>query len=73
MFKLYRVKAYSEMMNAEMDCTTLDNAFVVYQQLMNSGFYHSGDLVDNNTGELYAYFNVARTDDGVFLETWAAV
>ena len=72
MFKPYRVKVYSEQMNAEMDCATLDNAFRVYEQMMNSEFYHSGDLIDNNTGELYAYFSIERNDNGVFLETWTA-
>ena len=73
MLKPYKVQAYSELMNAEMNCVSLDQAFEIYEKMMNSPHYHSGDLSDNETGELYAYFTKRVDGNGIMIETWIAV
>ena len=60
----YKVCAKSDENQVEMDCRTLRQASDFYFLLMDCGGYQSGHVMDNRTGELYAYFerdNCGRT------------
>lgn len=72
MLKPYKVQGYSELMNAEMNCVSAEQASEIYEMMMNSDCYHSGDVSDNFTGELYAYFYKEADGNGVKLTTWSA-
>lgn len=73
MLKPYKVQAYSELMNAEMNCVTIEQAFTSYEMMKSQPAFHSGDLSDNFTGELYAYFYKEVDGNGVKMTEWVAV
>lgn len=73
MLKTIKVSGYSDRMNAEMRCVTLEEGFEVYNQFLSSPYYHSGDISDLNTGELYAYFEKSIEGNGIQVNTWTAV
>lgn len=73
MLKPYKVQAYSDLMNVEMNCVTKEQAFEMFQMFKDSPLYHSGDLSDNYTGELYAYFYKEDDANGIKTTDWIAV
>lgn len=73
MLKPYKVLAYSELMNAEMRCVSIEQAEEIYEMMMNTDCYHSGDITNNFTGEVYAYFVKEVDSNGIKLTTWSAL
>lgn len=72
MLKPYKVQGYSELMNAEMNCVSAEQASEIYEMMLNADCYHSGNIVDNLTGEVYAYFEKSVDGNGIRVETWTA-
>ena len=64
----YKVYVKSNENQVEMDCRTLRQASDFYFLVMDCGGYQSGHVMDNRTGEVYAYFG--RDDGG--LTSWVA-
>ena len=58
MAKKYRVFAESDEMNVTFDCRTVEQASEKYFLLMDMGGYKSGYVMDNETGEIYANFEI---------------
>lgn len=57
MFKKFRVEATSEKQNIIVDCIDLDTALDIYDSFTVGRFYENGHIMDNETGEIYTYFN----------------
>ena len=70
--KRYKVEGFSEMMDAEMNCRTAEEASDIFEMMMNSGHYYKAHIVDNFTGELYCYFHQTVEGGGVKMEYWTA-
>ena len=70
MLKPFEVKVYSKKMNVLITFTDLLEAYEIYEQLRQSGKYFDGDLSDNTTGEIYAYFNIHSDACGTETNTW---
>ena len=70
--KKYKVEGSSEMMDAEMNCRTIEEASDIFEMMMNSGHYYEGRIIDNFTAELYCYFNQTVENNGIKLECWTA-
>lgn len=70
MLKPFEVQVYSKKMNALFAFTDLLEAYEVYEDLLKSGNFFDGDLSDNTTGEVYAYFNIHSDTCGTETSTW---
>lgn len=70
--KRYKVEGFSEMMDAEMNCQTAEEASDIFEMIMNNDLYHKGHIVDNYTGEVYSYFNREVEGNGIKLTYWTA-
>lgn len=70
MLKPFDVKVYSKKMNLLLTFTDLREAYVAYENLRKSGGFLDGDLSDNTTGEIYAYFNIHSDTCGTETRTW---
>lgn len=70
MLKPFEIHVYSEKMNALLTFTDILEAYEVYEQLRKSGKYFDGDLSDNTTGEIHAYFNHHKDAYGKDSNNW---
>ena len=70
--KKYKVCGFSDLMDAEMNCHTIEQASDLYEMMMNSDFYYKGHIMDNETGELYCHFSRRVEHGGVTVEYWTA-
>ena len=72
MLKPFKVSAHSVMMNAEMNCALLDDAFETYNRFKDSPHYYEGDIISNYTGEVYAHFSKESDAGGITITEWIA-
>ena len=56
--KKYKVEMFSEGLDMEMNVRTVEEASVVYMKFRNSKDFNRGHIVDNETGEVYAMFEI---------------
>ena len=70
MLKPFEIHVYSAKMNALLTFTDLLEAYAAYEDLRKSGNFFDGDLSDNTTGEIYAYFNITSDACGTETNTW---
>ena len=61
MKKQYRVMGFSDLMDVEMNCNTMEHASEILELLGNGKQYYKGYIMDNHTGEVYCGFD--RADD----------
>ena len=54
--KKYKVEMFSAGLDAEMNVADYAEAEVIYCRMRESEVYDSGHIVDNETGEVYAFF-----------------
>lgn len=73
MKKLYRVELFSDMMDMEANVATIEEASALYFKGMDSGFYHSGHVLSNETGEVFCYFSIEKNGNGIEISQWVAV
>ena len=72
MMKKYKVEGFSNLMDAEMNCATAEQASNIFEMMMNSDYYYKGHIVDNYTGELYCYFDKEVDGNGIKTTYWTA-
>ena len=72
MMKKYKVEGFSNLMDAEMNCVTAEQASNIFEMMMNSDYYYKGHIVDNFTGEVYCHFHRTLEDGGIKMEYWTA-
>ena len=72
MMKKYKVCGFSALMDAEMNINDAEWASDLFETMMNSGCYYRGYVMDNNTGEVYCYFNKEVDGNGIKTEYWTA-
>lgn len=73
MKKPYRVEMFSDMMDMEANVATIEQASDLYFKGMDSGFYHSGHVLSNETGEVFCHFSVEKVGNGIEISQWVAV
>ena len=71
--KKFNVLTTGYEMNAEIDCSTLEQAMEHFSDLINNPSCEKAYLSDNFTGELYAYFYRTVEGNGVKLELWSVI
>jgi hypothetical protein len=72
MVKQFKVEGFSRMMDAEMNCATIEQASDIFGMMMESDLYTHGYIADNETGEVYCYFNKEVDGNGIKTEYWTA-
>lgn len=70
--KQFKVEGYSHLMDAYMNCATVEQASEVFEMMMNSDLYYKGHIMDNYTGELYCYFDKEVEGNGMKTTYWTA-
>ena len=70
--KKYKVEGFSELMDAEMNTNSIEQASDIFEMFMDSDFYYKGHIIDNHTGEIYCYFFKEVEDGGIKLTYWTA-
>lgn len=70
--KQFKVEGYSHLMDAEMNCATVEQASDIFEMMMDSDLYYKGHIVDNYTGELYCYFDKEVEGNGMKITYWTA-
>lgn len=73
MKKPYRVELFSNMMDMEANVATIEEASNLYFKGMDSGFYHSGHVLSNETGEVFCHFSIQQNGNGIEIFQWVAV
>lgn len=58
MKKKYKVEMFSDGLDMEMNVRTVEEASAVYMKYRDSRDFNRGHIVDNETGEVYAMFEV---------------
>ena len=71
MMKKYKVCGFSALMDAEMNTNDTEQASDLFETMMNSDCYY-GYVVDNNTGEVYCYFDKEEDGNGIKTTYWTA-
>ena len=72
MIKMYKVCGFSVLMDAEMNTNDAEQASDLFETMMNSDCYYRGYVVDNNTGEVYCYFDKEVDGNGIKTTYWTA-
>ena len=72
MTKMYKVCGFSTLMDAEMNTNDAEQASDLFETMMNSDCYYRGYVVDNNTGEVYCYFDKEVDGNGIKTTYWTA-
>ena len=58
MKKKYKVEMFSDGLDMEMNVRTVEEASTTYMKFRDCGDFNRGRIVDNETGEVYAMFEV---------------
>ena len=72
MMKKYKVCGFSALMDAEVNTNDAEQASNVFEAMMFHDSYYRGYVMDNNTGEIYCYFNKEVDGNGIKMEYWTA-
>ena len=56
--KKYKVEMFSDGLDMEMNVHRVEEASAVYMKYRDSGNFDRGHIVDNETGEVYAMFEI---------------
>ena len=72
MMKKYKVCGFSELMDAEMNTNSVEQASLLFETMMNSDSYYKAYIMDNYTGELYCHFYKTVEGGGIKMEYWTA-
>ena len=70
--KQYKVEGFSEMMDAEMNVHSIEQASDIFEMMMNSDHYYKGHIIDNFTGEVYCHFDKEVEGNGIKTTYWTA-
>ena len=70
--KQYKVEGFSEMMDAEMNVHSIEQASDIFEMMMNSDHYYKGHVIDNFTGEVYCHFYKEVEGNGIKTTYWTA-
>ena len=55
--KILKVVGEGMMMDAEVNCATAEDAYEFYNQFIKRGYFPKVYVIDNETGEVYAYYH----------------
>ena len=69
--KKFNIVATGYEMNAEINCSTFEQAMEHFADFANNPSYEKAYLSDNFTGELYAYFYKTVEGNSIKLELWS--
>ena len=72
MMKMYKVCGFSELMDAEMNTNSTEQASLLFETMMNSDSYYRGYVFDNYTGEVYCHFDKEVDGNGIKTTYWTA-
>lgn len=67
--KKYKVEMFSAGLDAEMNVADYAEAEVIYCRMKESDVYDSGHIMDNETGEVYAFFRPKTVVEEWWAET----
>ena len=72
MMKKYKVCGFSALMDVEMNINDAEQASDLFETMMNSEVYTHCYIADNNTGDVYCYFNTEVDGNGIKTTYWTA-
>lgn len=70
--KKYKVRGFSEMMDAEMNTNDIEQASGLFEAMMDSDCHTRGYVMDNFTGKVYCRFDKEVDGNGIKTTYWTA-